>query len=98
MTVSLTAIIRARPGEAETMRRALLDVVAYVKANEPDTLAYHLSQSTKDPHAFMTFERFTDRAAMDRHNTSPAVKRFFEIAKPILASAEVHIGDEIAAK
>ncbi len=98
MTVSLTAIIRAKPGQAEAMRKALLDVIAYVKENEPDTLAYHLTRSTKDSNVFVTFERFTDRAAMERHNKSPAVMRFFEIAKPILANAEVHTGDEIAAK
>jgi len=33
---------------------------------------------------FTTYERFVDRAAMDAHNNSDVVARFFGIAKPIL--------------
>ncbi len=50
-----------------------------------------------DPRVFTTYERYIDQAAMDRHNNSEAVARFFGIAKPIL-DGEVRLvtGTEIS--
>jgi quinol monooxygenase YgiN len=66
------------------MRQALVDVAENVRANEPDTVGFFISQDASDPCVFTTYERFTDQAAMDRHNGSSTVARFFGIAKPIL--------------
>jgi quinol monooxygenase YgiN len=74
---TITAIIRAKKGHEATMRRALLAVADHVRINEP-------TQDATDPCVFTTYERFADQAAMDRHNGSDAVARFFSIAKPIL--------------
>jgi len=82
--VTITAILRVRPGSADAMRRALLDVAANVQANEPGTVGFFISQDLSDPLAFTTYERFADQAAMDHHNGSAAVARFFGIAQPIL--------------
>ncbi len=43
-----------------------------------------VSQDRKDPRASATYERFTDQAAVDKHNSSEAVARFLRMAKPIL--------------
>ncbi|MGY3441926.1 putative quinol monooxygenase [Bradyrhizobium sp. USDA 4473] len=82
--ITITAIIRAKSGREATMRDALRDVAAHVAANEPETIGFFISQSEDDPCLFTTYERFADRAAMDRHNGSAAVATFFGIAKPIL--------------
>jgi quinol monooxygenase YgiN len=82
--LTITAIIRVKRGEEAVMRQALLDVAAHVRANEPTTIGFHISQDTSDPRVFTTYERFVDQAAMDRHNNSEVVGRFFGIAKPIL--------------
>ncbi|WP_119419455.1 putative quinol monooxygenase [Desertibaculum subflavum] len=82
--LTITAIIRARRGSEQTMREALLDVAAHVRANEPGTLGFYIAQGGDDPRLFTTYERFADRAAMDRHNGSDVVARFFAIARPIL--------------
>ena len=82
--LTITAIIRAQKGHEDTMRQGLLEVAENVQKNEPDTLGFFISQDPDDPCVFTTYERFTDRAAMDRHNNSDAVARFFGIAKPIL--------------
>jgi quinol monooxygenase YgiN len=82
--LTITAIIRAKKGQEATMRQALLDVAANVRANEPTTIGFFISQDNADPCVFTTYERFTDQAAMDRHNNSDVVARFFGIAKPIL--------------
>ena len=82
--LTITAIIRVRKGEEAVMQQALLDVADHVRANEPTTIGFHISQDASDPRVFATYERFTDQAAMDRHNNSEVVARFFGIAKPIL--------------
>jgi quinol monooxygenase YgiN len=82
--LTITAIIRVKKGEEAVMRQGLLDVAAHVRANEPTTIGFHISQDASDPCVFTTYERFTDQAAMDRHNNSDTVARFFGIAKPIL--------------
>ncbi|BAM89561.1 hypothetical protein S58_35680 [Bradyrhizobium oligotrophicum S58] len=82
--ITITAVIRAKPGHEATMRDALVAVAAHVAANEPETIGFFISQSETEPGLFTTYERFTDQAAMDRHNTSAPVATFFGIAKPIL--------------
>ncbi len=81
--LTITAIIRTKEGHEETMRQGLLAVAENVRANEPNTRGFYISQDQKDPRVFTTYERFTDQAAMDEHNNSEAVARFFGIAKPI---------------
>lgn len=82
--IAITAVIRAKSGHEVTMRDGLVAVAAYVAANEPETIGFYISQSEEDPCLFTTYERFADKAAMDRHNGSTAVATFFAIAKPIL--------------
>jgi quinol monooxygenase YgiN len=82
--LTITAIIRVKHGYDRAMREALLEVAENVRANEPETIGFFISQDLEDPCVFTTYERFVDRAAMDRHNNSEVVARFFGIAKPIL--------------
>jgi quinol monooxygenase YgiN len=96
--ITITAVIRVKPGHEAAMRAALLDVAAFVAANEPGTVGYFISQPPDRPELFTTYERFADRAAMDRHNDSPAVARFIAAAKGMLAEPfAVHIGTELSA-
>ncbi|MDX3965480.1 MAG: antibiotic biosynthesis monooxygenase [Bradyrhizobium sp.] len=82
--ITITAVIRAKSGHETTMLDALMAVAENVAANEPDTIGFFISQSEDDPCVFTTYERFVDKAAMDRHNSSAVVATFFGIAKPIL--------------
>lgn len=82
--LTITAIIKARQGYEQTMAQALLEVAEHVRANEPETVGFYISQDGADPSVFTTYERFVDQAAMDRHNGSEVVARFFGIARPIL--------------
>ena len=78
---------------------ALLAVIESVRRDEPGTLNYYVNQSPDDPNLFVTFERFHDQAAMDRHNNSPAVAKFVDVAGPVLADKVViHTCNELAAK
>ncbi len=97
--LTITAVIRVKPGTADSMRDALLAVAANVRANEPETVDFFVSQDASDPHVFTTYERFVDQAAMDRHNNSDVVARFFGIAKPLLDGPVTLItATEISAK
>jgi quinol monooxygenase YgiN len=82
--LTLTAIIRVKKGSEDKMRQALVEVAENVRTNEPDTIGFFVSQGASDPCVFTTYERFTDQAAMDRHNGSDTVARFFTKAEPLL--------------
>ncbi len=82
--LTITAVIRAQKGHDSALRAALLEVAENAHANEPETVGFFVSQDLADPCVFTTYERFTNQAAMDRHNNSAVVARFFSIAKPIL--------------
>jgi len=97
--LTITAVIRAKEGHDDTMRSALLDVAENVRINEPNTIGFFVSQDPATPCVFTTYERFVDRAAMDAHNNSEAVARFFAIAKPILDGDVVLVtGNEVSVK
>lgn len=97
--LTITAVIRAKKGHEDTMRRALLDVAENVRVNEPDTIGFFISQDAADACVFTTYERFADQAAMDAHNNSEVVARFFGIAKPILDGDVVLVtATEVSAK
>ncbi len=97
--LTITAVIRAKKGHEDTMRRALLEVAENVGSNEPNTIGFFVSQDQTNPNVFTTYERFLDQAAMDAHNNSQVVARFFGIAKPILDGDVVLVtGTEISAK
>jgi quinol monooxygenase YgiN len=97
--LTITAVIKVKAGSEGTMHQALLDVAENVRANEPGTLGFFISQDPKDPRVFTTYERFVDQAAMDAHNNSATGARFFGIAKPILDGEIVLVtAAEISAK
>lgn len=97
--ITITAIVRAKPGGEAIVERALAAVAAAVAASEPGTVAYHVGRSTTDPTIFTTFERFVDEAAMERHNNSAAVAAFVAAAGGALAGpVELHACRELSAK
>jgi quinol monooxygenase YgiN len=97
--LTITAVIRVKKGHEDTMRRALLEVAENVRLNEPDTLGFFVSQEQENPGVFTTYERFRDQEAMDAHNNSKVVARFFGIAKPILDGDVILVtSTEISAK
>lgn len=96
---TLTAILRAKPGHEASVHAALLRVGAYVRANEPDTASFYVTQAADDPCVFVTHERFTDMAAMDRHNDGAGSKGFFDEAGGLLdGPVTVVTGPEIFAR
>jgi len=96
---TITAVIRVRPGCQQQMHDELLAVAQNARLHEPGTVDYFVSQDAKDPCVFTTYERYADQAAMDLHNNSATVARFFEVAKPMLDGAPVVVlAEEVFAK
>lgn len=96
--VTLTAIIRVRPGGEALVGAELEKLAAWVAANEPNTLSYHVGRQADDPAVFLTFERFADVDAMRAHNGSSAVSAFVAAVDGRLASPiEIHVCEELAA-
>ncbi|MGO4124561.1 putative quinol monooxygenase [Inquilinus sp. YAF38] len=97
--ITITAILRAKPGAEAELQAALLAVAAHVRAAEPGTVDFFVSRDIETPAVFTTYERFRDRAAMDTHNGSAAVAVFFAAATPILdGPVTLHICDEVSTK
>jgi len=81
---TLTAIIRAQKGHEDTVRAELLKVGVFARENEPGTIGFHVAQDPDYACVFTTYERFTDKAAMDRHNNGAGSQGFFAAAGDLL--------------
>ena len=68
--ITLNAILRAKPGCADELERALVEIGDYVARHEPGTAGFYVGRDSEDPLNFNTYERFVDRQAMDAHNES----------------------------
>ena len=65
--------------------RALLVPFAEKSAKEPGCLVYTLMEVIGEPGRFLTFERWTDKAALDAHMVTPDIKAIVPKLEPILA-------------
>lgn len=92
--ITLTAIIRCKPGSEAAVRAALIEVGAFVAKNEPRTLSFFVTEG-ETAGVFVTHERFADRDAMDHHNSGAGSKGFFAATDGLIDGVEVVIGREI---
>lgn len=65
--------------------RALLVPFAETSAKEPGCLVYTLMEVIGEPGRFLTFERWTDKAALDGHMVTPEIKAIVPKLDPVLA-------------
>ena len=57
--IEIVAIFKSNPGKADRAQQVLDEMAAYIKANEPGTLRYHLSRETKgDAPTFVLLETY----------------------------------------
>lgn len=92
--ITLTAIIRCKPGSGDRIRAALAEVGRHAQDHEPGTVSFFVTEVPgKD--IFVTHERFVDQAAMDAHNEGSGSKGFFAAADGHLESVDVHVGGEV---
>ena len=65
--------------------RALLVPYADKSAKEPGCLKYVLMEVIAEPGRFLTYERWTNKAALDAHMVTPDIKEIVPKLQPILA-------------
>src|ERR1700756_5246848 len=65
--------------------RALLVPFAEKSGKEPGCLVYTLMEVIGEPGRFLTFERWTDKAALEVHMTTPHIKEIVPKLETVLA-------------
>lgn len=71
--VILTAIVKAKPGQEQAVKEALMSMVQPTR-KEPGCLCYNLHQSKSDPTQFMFYEQWASKKALDAHGETPHMK------------------------
>jgi len=71
--VVLTAMVKAKPGQEDAVKEALLSLVEPTR-KEPGCLCYNLHQSKADPSHFMFYEQWASKVDLDAHGTMPHMK------------------------
>ena len=74
----------AKPEKAEDLRKLLVEFVAGAR-KEPGCKHYSLLEDRKQPGRFLTFETWTDQAALEAHMHTPAMAAAAPMLVPILA-------------
>ncbi|MGN8072091.1 putative quinol monooxygenase [Mucilaginibacter sp. SG564] len=74
MSIYLTALIKSKPGQAEALKKHLLELVSH-STQEAACLQYDLHQAD-DENTFIFHEEWADAAGLDLHNTQPHIQQF----------------------
>lgn len=78
------AEINAKTG-SESALRDLLVPFAKSSRKEPGCLVYTLMEVIAEPGRFLTFERWTNKAALEAHMVTPQIKAIVPKLEPLLA-------------
>ena len=78
------AEIVAKKGKEDDLR-ALMVPFAEGAAKEPGCLGYTLLEVIAEPGRFLTFERWTDKKALEGHMVTPEIKAIVPKLDPVLA-------------
>ena len=84
----VVAEIVAKPGSADALRTLLVSF-AEKSRNEPGCKLYTLLEVESEPGRFLTYEIWSDKAALQAHMTSPNVKETLPKLGPILAKPPI---------
>ena len=78
------AEIVAKKDKADELR-TLLVPFAEGSAKEPGCIVYTLMEVIGEPGRFLTFEKWTNKAALDAHMVTPEIKAIVPKLEPVLA-------------
>ncbi len=82
----LTAFIQVAPGDRDAIHAALPDVIASTRS-EDGCEDYGCYEDTQQRGRYVFVERWRDRAALDRHLTTPHMAAWMKAAGPKMKSA-----------
>ncbi len=89
MAIYTIAHYEVRPDGVEKVKQAIQEFVLYVKTHEPDTRMYLAWQQQDAPTHFVHFFIFENKAALEAHSQSDAVKQFEATYRPELLGNNV---------
>jgi quinol monooxygenase YgiN len=93
MPIYQIATYQVSANALDDVRAAIEEFVAYVRDNEPGTTMYAAWQEHDDPTKFAHLFIFADDKAHTAHGESPAVRRFEDVYRPVLAAGPVVFTD-----
>jgi quinol monooxygenase YgiN len=82
--VTVVAILKAKPGQEESLLHALLALVPTTR-KEDGCLNYDLHRANDDPGVFVFHENWTHEAALDAHLANTHLVAFMEKAGGLLS-------------
>jgi quinol monooxygenase YgiN len=80
----IMATMIAKPDRIASLRDRLLPAVEAFR-KEPGCLAYTLLEDKKEPGRFITYERWTDEAALKAHMSAPTLQSLKPLLPALLA-------------
>ena len=86
MSISVVAVITAKPGSEDAVREALKGLVEPTR-DEPGCIAYDLSESTVAAGTFITVEEWDGPADLDAHMQTPHIQSALAVLGSELAAA-----------
>jgi quinol monooxygenase YgiN len=86
---ALIATVRIDPANADTLEREFGEMAAYVRRNEPDTLAYYLARSREEAGCYKVIEVYRSEAAFRAHKDSAAFRTYRPKLEPLLLEPPV---------
>lgn len=92
--INILAQIQAKPGLGSALETHLRQVVTPSRA-ESGCVFYTLHRVEGNPDAFVFYEQWADKAALDTHIASPHYQTYRQEAEPLLASRDVQFLEEI---
>lgn len=93
--IKIVATLRAKPGQGNAVKEALLACVAGSRA-EPGCLFYDLHVDRADSERFVFIEGWTEMAAIEYHKTTPHYVAMTQTVGELLAHREVLLLDELS--
>ncbi|MFI1801351.1 antibiotic biosynthesis monooxygenase [Streptomyces sp. NPDC020379] len=84
-TLCLLARITAVPGQGDLLESRLLPL-ARATRREPGCIAYRVHRSQRNADAFVVYEEWTGRQALDAHHATPHMNVFRAVAADLLAA------------
>lgn len=86
MSISVVAVVTAKPGSEDAVREAMLGIVTLTQQEE-GCLAYDLSESSSAPGTFITIEEWNDLTDLDKHMETEHIQGALAVLGSELAAA-----------
>jgi quinol monooxygenase YgiN len=95
MSFVLQVNIRIRPESVDAFMQKLAENAAAAR-REPGCKQFDVVVDPKDPTHVMLYEIYDDEKAFERHQQTPAFKKYVAEAVPLLASRERHVWKRVS--